>query len=277
MKKLHLISAMIVATMFFACNNTPKNTSTEECRQEESKQEESYNMEFEPYIVKEVVPIDPRDKNSPALDISISLMLAKNANPQVAEKMNRSIAYLALGHEGMTPQEATVATQDIIKKEYMALRNDYINEKAADYPSHWLNQYYHVESEVLEGKKNTVCYKSTCDIFSGGAHPYCHTNISNFDQRTGEEITLDDLFTENYENELTSMLVRRLMEINGATSIEELQEMGYLSIADMFITNNFYLKQDSIVFLYNQYEIAPYALGQSLIGFSYKELKDLLK
>lgn len=45
----------------------------------------------------------------------------------------------------------------------------------------------------------------------------------------------------------------------------------------MYVTNNFILGKDSIFFLYNNYEIAPYYKGRSRIGFDYDELKDLLK
>ena len=45
----------------------------------------------------------------------------------------------------------------------------------------------------------------------------------------------------------------------------------------MFISNNFILDNENIVFIYNKYEIAPYAFGDIMITVTYDELKDLLK
>ena len=46
---------------------------------------------------------------------------------------------------------------------------------------------------------------------------------------------------------------------------------------DMFITSNFILGADSLTFLYNRYEIAPYAMGDRLISLNYETLKEILK
>ena len=53
--------------------------------------------------------------------------------------------------------------------------------------------------------------------------------------------------------------------------------MGYLVMNDMYVTENFELGKDTIRFHYNQYDIAPYALGSSDLTFTYEELKDLIK
>ena len=46
------------------------------------------------------------------------------------------------------------------------------------------------------------------------------------------------------------------------------EETGIGALGELYLTNNFLLKNDSIEFLFNQYEIAPYAAG--LIGVTVK-------
>ena len=47
-----------------------------------------------------------------------------------------------------------------------------------------------------------------------------------------------------------------------AKDLADLQEKtGITMLGDLYLTNNFLLKGDSILFLFNQYEIAPYAAG----------------
>ena len=60
-------------------------------------------------------------------------------------------------------------------------------------------------------------------------------------------------------------------------SIEELKERGFLEMVDMFIPDNFWLDSDSLSFFFNQYDIAPYAMGQIALTFGYDELKPYLK
>ena len=67
-----------------------------------------------------------------------------------------------------------------------------------------------------------------------------------------------------------------LMEMQNAESIEELQEMGFLTIADMFVSTDMLLESRKIVFHYDPYELAPYVFGDIDIEFSYDELSDLM-
>ena len=52
-----------------------------------------------------------------------------------------------------------------------------------------------------------------------------------------------------------------------ADDLEDLQEKtGITMLGDLYLTNNFLMKGDSLEFLFNQYEIAPYSAG--LIGIT---------
>ena len=67
------------------------------------------------------------------------------------------------------------------------------------------------------------------------------------------------------------------MKDNNVSTIDELCNKGYSLDIDFFITNNFILGNDSMTFLYNRYEIAPYAMGDILISLDYETLKDIMK
>ena len=62
-----------------------------------------------------------------------------------------------------------------------------------------------------------------------------------------------------------------------ATSMEALQEKGYLLWSGMYPSKNFLLKDDGMEFLYNTYEIAPYVVGVTVLKIPYGDLTDLLK
>ena len=139
------------------------------------------------------------------------------------------------------------------------------------------NSLQTIKSKVERGYNGIINYTSTIDTFTGGAHGSFATTMLNFDPATGEVIELSDFFKENYEEVLIDRLIRALIKKSGAKSFEELQEMGYLVLNDMFVTNNFVLGKEEILFHFNHYDIAPYALGTCDLSFTYDELKDIIK
>ena len=78
------------------------------------------------------------------------------------------------------------------------------------------------------------------------------------------------------QQELQELLLEKLMKMNQARSLEDLHKRGILEMSDMFISNNFALREDSIEFYYNEYDIAPYAYGAFSICLSYEEVQKLM-
>ena len=63
----------------------------------------------------------------------------------------------------------------------------------------------------------------------------------------------------------------------GARNIEEVKEQGYITMNDMYPTENFLLAEDSIIFFYNSYDIAPYSHGTTRLAIDYNDIKELMK
>ena len=72
------------------------------------------------------------------------------------------------------------------------------------------------------------------------------------------------------------MLIAKLMDDVGAETIDELEEMGYGTMAEIIPTENFKLTPGGISFLYNIYEIAPYVLGPVEIDLTFDQLEPIL-
>ena len=89
-------------------------------------------------------------------------------------------------------------------------------------------------------------------------------------------IVLDDICPITKQNLLKDLLLRKLMKDQQVRTMDELRQKGILEMTDMFISNNFALREDSIEFLYNEYDIAPYAYGAFTICLGYDETKEVL-
>ncbi|MCR4613154.1 MAG: RsiV family protein [Bacteroidaceae bacterium] len=124
---------------------------------------------------------------------------------------------------------------------------------------------------------NVLCYTLTNDLYEGGAHPVTQTRTLSFSIENGCVIRPSDVFREGTEDMLIERLTNSLMEQYDVESVDELHEMGILDLSDMYISDDMLLESDGIVFHYDPYELAPYALGSIEIRLSYTEVEDLLR
>ncbi|MBQ5621740.1 MAG: DUF3298 domain-containing protein, partial [Bacteroidaceae bacterium] len=87
-------------------------------------------------------------------------------------------------------------------------------------------------------------------------------NYYNFDMNTGKLLDIKDIVPADKEMLVLMAMEEQLCKDFGATDLPDLQsKTGITALGDLYLTNNFCFKGDSIQFLFNQYEIAPYAAG----------------
>jgi hypothetical protein len=199
-------------------------------------------------------------------------------NSTATNNINQAIAYTLFESRNNSLQKACEEFVAQRKKEYFELQPEYINSKENGLPAVWFYNYYLVNSEVERGYKGYINYTIMWEEFTGGAHPSSYYTVLNFNPETGEEVVLSDILKEDYEEPLTDILISNLAKQLQVEDIDGIREKGYLYLdTDMFVSNNFILDKEQIVFIYNKYEIAPYAFGDIMINVTYNELKDLLK
>jgi len=117
----------------------------------------------------------------------------------------------------------------------------------------------------------------------GGAHGLETRNYYNFDLKTGKTITENDLFKPNYKAELSELIKKRIVEeskeVKEAKDTEPILSLEDTDFwADSIKPNgNFYITDESINYVFNPYEIAPYYIGQTEVTIPFNRLKNILK
>lgn len=134
-----------------------------------------------------------------------------------------------------------------------------------------------LKNRMIYNANNILTFRADVYEYTGGAHGMSNSFLFNFDLRTGKRILLSDLFIDKYEERLNDILTKQLMENNNVHSVKELEELGYFITSPIFPSENFYFEDAEIVFVYNPYEIAPYAMGSTEIKLPISELNFLLK
>ena len=108
--------------------------------------------------------------------------------------------------------------------------------------------------------------------FLGGAHGQGQKGALCYRLSTGERVMLDDIFKEGSREVLSERLSEAL--------VSQAEQEGFLE--SLFtrqapVKENFYICEDGICFIYDQYELGPYSLGCLEIMLPWTEVEDILK
>lgn len=272
MEKYTFLFIFFFIAIFEACTSSTNNTNS----LNDAKESADNQISFFTTDTATTFIMDTLDNKSPRMSIKISLPFTKNKNA-IEGNINTSIIYAAFGLDNMSPQAAIDSVLKTARTDYLSLRPNYLNEKGMQHSAAWLNYELEVKGCYSTGYKNTINYTISSHTYNGGAHgldTYAHLN---FDAQSGEETKLQDLFIEDFEESLTATLLSTLAKQIGVATIDEIEPAGYISTSEFYPTENFLLEKDSIVFLYNEYEIAPYYMGKTRIAVGYNQLENILK
>lgn len=121
--------------------------------------------------------------------------------------------------------------------------------------------------------KKIVCLKSSAYKFTAGAHGYASTSYFNF-KPSGDCYTLDELFTD--KGNFIKTAERYFRESQNITG-KSINDYGFWFEDDVFnLPQNIGFEKDSLVLHYNSYEIAPYAMGETIVKIPTKEVKQYI-
>ncbi|MCO5261015.1 MAG: DUF3298 and DUF4163 domain-containing protein [Crocinitomicaceae bacterium] len=112
--------------------------------------------------------------------------------------------------------------------------------------------------------------------FTGGAHGNTNLNFYMIDIEKAKLLKLSDICSNIKELEKRAEVYFRKEYVVDSNS--DLEEAGFWFDNNKFQLNkNFYFEKDKLVFVYNQYEIAAYSMGQIFLEIPLKDIKDILK
>ena len=66
------------------------------------------------------------------------------------------------------------------------------------------------------------------------------------------------------------------MEKHQVEKAEDLEQIGFFDVAEIGLNKNFYVTEQGIVYTYNEYEIAAYALGTTEVLLNYKDISGFM-
>ncbi len=186
----------------------------------------------------------------------ISLGKAASDYPELNKKLNERNDEARKKAEG---------DADIMEDEARAFREESDNEQ----PFYTINKVY-----VRRADREIFSYMSTYEDYYGGAHGSNGSGGVNYYTATGEEVKLSDVIADM--DLLREVLSDRLKARYPDTDWFEDLNTALLSYGEgKEYTFNWVLENQGVTFVFNPYELAPYAYGQQFITIPYNEVPGL--
>lgn len=221
----------------------------------------SSSSNFEPVKAERSVSID-NSKDAPQCHVELEVLQAKNATSKAGQLINEAIVKKIFDMEELSVQAAVDSFANTYTRDYRQNMAPLYREDRADAAKHaWYEYRYVVTTEALDNGDGVTNYIINLDYYEGGAHGITQRLTMNFDNKTGQQINLSDIFGADYELSLRDKLLQALFDKTGDRTIDALHQRGYLYSMDMFVPDNYIIGEDKVTFIYNPYEIAPYNEG----------------
>jgi len=259
-----LLMSALVSFAFFSC--TSKTVKTEE---------KDFVKRY--YLAKDTT------KGSLSVDIEVEIP-NEFADSSVLKAVRACIISNLFGDEYVSHKNDTLVHlfASELLKDYKANNEPLINQLDSTKRYSFNNEHTVSGFSLLSDKKIYV-YGIERYIYMGGAHGLETRNFYNFDLKTGKLITENDLFKADYKSKLAELIKVRIVEESKEYKDEKNSEpVTSLEDTDFWTDSiksngNFYITDESINYVFNPYEIAPYYMGQTEVSLPFNRLKDLLK
>jgi hypothetical protein len=140
-------------------------------------------------------------------------------------------------------------------------------------------QHFELDSKVkvIRQDSSLVNLEYNGYQYTGGAHGGTIIKFFNWDVKGQKKILLSDLFKPGYEAQLTQTAEKIFRKQENLAPDKSLAQDYFFKGGTFSLNQNFLISPVGLTFLYNQYEIKPYAAGQTSITVPYAQIKTLLK
>jgi len=113
--------------------------------------------------------------------------------------------------------------------------------------------------------------------YTGGAHGGTFVTFINWDTKAGKNLKLDDVLVSGYHDKLNAIAERIFRKDEKLSDTASLKDNYFFKDDKFALNENFSVTPLGIKFLYNQYEIKPYAAGITELFIPYTQIKSLIQ
>lgn len=259
-----IIICIAAALLFVFCPASPKSVVTE-----------NFSLTDKVYLSETDTTL-----GAMYIDLNIDLPISYQ-DKNVLDKIKTIIRTELFGDVFMTFPEDSLLNYYAadLGKEYIENNADFARKISGDSRLAFNNSIM-LEGFALLNDENIFSYGISRYVDFGGAHPIKTRLFYNFSLKDGKVIFEDDIFNQDYQLELSEIIKTKLLQDlneNDETPYRENLNESVYFLEQIKPNGNFYINDESICFVFNPYEIAPYYIGETEVVLPYKLIHHLMK
>ena len=240
-------------------------------------------IEYDSIVVAKQIPLlVENDTTLPFADVTVSFTYPVKFRDAESlarlEQIFKGTFFGDMEYDSLPPKEAMDRYVSNYSERYKSLSNFYYEDMARlenNIPT-WYWYYMSTNNKILFQNDSILSCAVEYSDYEGGAHGSYRIIYTNIDLNELVTISEEDLFVPDYFKRLTDKIVQSLMKQYDAESPNSLLTNGFFTIEDIVPNNNFWLSDNGIHYSYNEYEIAPYAMGVIDVVVPYSELTEII-
>ncbi|GAA4792421.1 hypothetical protein GCM10023231_20680 [Olivibacter ginsenosidimutans] len=149
--------------------------------------------------------------------------------------------------------------------------DDFINMD--EYPRAW---YSESRTKVIQNTPHYLALSTEINDYTGGAHGNYGTLFFNYEPTKKDTIGLADIVPLAKQDTLTAIAGRIFRKQEGLAPDQSLDDAYFFEDNTFHLNTNFTLTPKGLLFLYNVYEIKPYASGITELLIPYEQLDSII-
>jgi hypothetical protein len=200
------------------------------------------------------------EKNIDSINFStkICIELPVKGKKTVINSINKTLIkeILSLDYDGLMPSK-------VICK--------YIAGALGDYDISVIGNHYNenISGLVTFLNKQYLCYRYNSEFYGGGAHGLQNTFYFVFDLKTGKRLTENEVFKPDFQSAFSEIITEIL------SNSELYPDNETYELAELKLNGNFSFEPDTLIYTFNEYEIAPYSSGKIDVKIPYSKIRHI--
>lgn len=196
-----------------------------------------------------------------------------NGESEVSKTINHKIKNFII--TSLLMGEETKPTAKDIRSAVKGFVEVYFSDKN-QFPNMAGEYFAEISINEIYVSDNIISFEMSQYLYTGGAHGYGRTTFLNVNPKTGDTYTFSELF-QNIE-EFIAVAEKKFRKQQNIAENQGINDTKFWFKDDTFhLPESVGFTQDSLIFIYNQYEIASYADGPIELKIARKEASPYLR
>jgi hypothetical protein len=189
----------------------------------------------------------------------------------VLARLNQAVTELATSPSFDDHRAASISGTG---KRFLQLYNA-SKQQMPGYDGRWRDQR---KVSVIYQDDAVISFRLDEELYTGGAHGLSTSLLVSYGLEHGDRLSMADLFLEQRAARLNELGEQRLRQEREIAPGRSLSDAGFDFQGDRFrLSSNFAVADQAVLFHYNAYDIAPYALGPTTLVLKAAEIRDCLR